>query len=168
MRKSFILFLVFLMVFSVSVLAKSKVKVNLPKGTVYNGIGVGFIAGAPSGLSLKTYLSKETALQAGVSWYYYGAFGASVDYLIHSFDIIEVDKGDVGLYFGGGAFINMYYATYYGYGAGVGVGVRVPLGVCYNFENSPIDIFVEAVPSLSVLPGVWFGIGGGLGARYYF
>lgn len=169
MKKIVLLAVVFL-VFSASVFAsKLNVEINIPKGSIYDGIGIGIIAGAPSGLSVKKFLTHDTAIQGNLSWYYYGAFGLSFDYLIHNFDIIKVEKGELGLYFGPGVFLSMYYMTYYGYtSGGFGAGLRVPLGACYQFENYPIDIFVEVAPSLNVSPAVIFGFGGGVGARYYF
>ena len=168
--KKIVLLAVVLLQFSVSVFAKKlNVQVNIQTGSIYDGIGVGFLAGSPSGLSVKKFLTHDTAIQGSLSWYYYGAFGLSFDYLFHNFNIIKVEKGELGLYFGPGVFLSMYYMTYYGYtSGGFGVGLRVPLGACYHFENYPIDIFTEIAPSINVVPSFGFGFGGGVGARYYF
>jgi len=48
------------------------------------------------------------------------------------------------------------------------LGIRVPFGLAYQFEGSPVDIFAELVPVLSLLPDLGFYFGGGIGVRYFF
>ena len=60
---------------------------------------------------------------------------------------------------------------------GSAIGVRVPLGLSFDFNNTPIDIFVQIVPTLDFLNGDYydryddrthFGFDGSVGLRYWF
>jgi len=42
------------------------------------------------------------------------------------------------------------------------------VGLLYTFQNEPIDIFLEIVPLLELIPDTKFGLDAALGARYYF
>ena len=50
----------------------------------------------------------------------------------------------------------------------VTLGVRVPLGLAYIFSDEPIDIFLEIVPILDLLPQTDFTISAAIGGRYFF
>jgi hypothetical protein len=45
-----------------------------------------------------------------------------------------------------------------------------PIGITYLWDkkDKPMDLFVEAQPTLWVINGLYFTIYGNLGARYYF
>ena len=47
-------------------------------------------------------------------------------------------------------------------------GIRIPVGIDYLFADAPIDIFLELVPIMDLSPKTDFGIGGGIGIRYWF
>ena len=42
------------------------------------------------------------------------------------------------------------------------------MGLAYQFEEAPVDVFAEIAPGLALLPDLGFYIGGGIGARYFF
>jgi len=147
MRKAFIIAL--LGVFSLTMSAQD------------SGFGVGAIFGEPTGLSLKSWLSSKNAIDAAVAWssiddYLY----LHADFLIHNFNVIDVSDGQLPLYFGIGAKV--------GFGNNVIFGARVPIGLDYMFSGAPVDIFVEVVPGLTIVPGIDFDIDGGIGVRYWF
>ena len=48
------------------------------------------------------------------------------------------------------------------------VGIRIPIGVTYIFENKPLDLFIEVVPILDVVPETDLRLNAALGIRYYF
>jgi len=48
------------------------------------------------------------------------------------------------------------------------LGLRLPVGLTYLFDGAPVDLFLEAVPSLDLLPGTSFDLDAALGARYWF
>ena len=74
--------------------------------------------------------------------------------------LLTVSQGALPVYFGGGAYI--------AFSSDLGLGIRVPFGMAYQFEGSPVDIFAEIAPGLSLLPDLAFYFGGGIGARYFF
>jgi hypothetical protein len=71
------------------------------------GFGAGIMLGEPTGISLKNWISKTNAWDAGVAWGFgeNGAFHLHGDYLWHKYDLIKVDKGILPMYYGVGGFI---------------------------------------------------------------
>lgn len=136
--------------FSLSVFAQDK------------GFGLGVIFGEPTGLSAKLWTSERTALDAAVAWSFSGVgwLHIQADFLMHNYDLISVAKGKLPLYYGGGAYL--------AFSSDLGLGARVPLGLAYQFEDAPVDIFAELAPGLALLPDIGFYIGGGIGVRYFF
>jgi hypothetical protein len=126
------------------------------------GFGLGLIFGEPTGLSAKLWTSQRTALDAAVAWSFSGVgwLHLQADFLMHNYDIISVSEGKLPLYYGGGAYL--------AFSSDLGLGIRVPLGLAYQFEGAPVDVFAEIAPGLALLPDIGFYIGGGIGARYYF
>lgn len=126
-----------------------------------SGFGVGAIIGEPTGLSAKSWLSSHDAVDAGVAWSISnGWLHVHADYLRHTFGLIPVEEGQLPLYFGLGAKI--------GFGPDISIGARVPVGLAYLFDGTPLDVFIELVPGLEIIPETKFDIGGGIGVRYWF
>ncbi len=72
-------------------------------------------------------------------------------------------------------------APYLGFGLGVGFNrtidnekfqndwyARVPIGVSWLPNRTPVDLFLEAAPTLVVSPEAVVSLEGNVGARYYF
>ena len=139
-----------LALFSISITAQDK------------GLGLGVVFGEPTGLSAKLWTSERTALDAAVAWSFYngGWLHLQADFLMHNYDLIDVSQGALPVYYGAGAFLT--------FSSELGLGARVPLGLAYQFEEAPVDIFLEIAPGISLLPEIKFYMGGGLGARYFF
>jgi hypothetical protein len=137
--------------------------------------GLGVILGEPTGVSAKLWVSPLTAFDFGLGWsvggdrisdYNGGYNGGSrvhfhMDYLWHWFEAIHSTER-FPLYTGIGGRINTG-AGYDNSGA-----VRGVLGIEWLPHNAPIDVFLELVPSLEVVPSTGFGIDAALGARFYF
>lgn len=125
------------------------------------GIGLGIIVGEPTGLSAKLWTSENIALDAAVAWSFTqnGYLRAHADILWHR-TIIEVDKGELPLYYGVGTKLLL--------SSELGFGVRIPVGLAYQFESAPVDLFVELVPGFELLPGSRLDLDAALGARYFF
>ena len=145
-----IILISFVALFSLSISAQDK------------GLGLGLIFGEPTGLSAKMWTSERTALDAAVAWSFSGVgwFHLHADFLMHNYDLFSVSKGALPVYYGLGAFTT--------FSSDFGLGLRVPLGLAYQFEGAPVDIFAEVVPGLALLPDLAFYIGGGIGVRYFF
>jgi len=127
-----------------------------------NGVGVGLIVGEPTGISGKYWTGSTTAFDAALAWSFVdeNAFQIHADYLFHNIRLITVSEGKLPFYYGIGARLKT--------ANDIKIGVRVPLGLAYLFQNVPIDIFVEVVPILDVIPKTDFQINAALGARYFF
>lgn len=125
-------------------------------------IGAGIIVGEPTGLSFKYWLTEKTALDAGFAWSFVdeNAFQIQADYLIHNFSLIKVSEGKLPFYFGIGGRLKLSHDVI--------LSVRVPLGLAYIFRDEPIDIFLEIVPILDLLPKTDFTISAAIGGRYFF
>ena len=125
------------------------------------GIGLGVIIGEPTGLSAKMWTGDHTAVDAALAWSLVGNgyIHLHADMLMHSF-AIEVDQGQLPVYFGIGAKLDL--------ASNLGLGVRIPFGMAYLFESASIDVFVELVPILNLIPATTFSFEGGIGIRYFF
>ncbi len=124
--------------------------------------GLGIILGEPTGISLKKWTGSRTAIDGAVAWSFSNkdSLHLHADYLVHNFNLIEVEKGRLPVYFGLGARFKLEDRTKF--------GGRIPVGVSYIFEDVSIDIFVELVPMFDLVPDTDFKIAGGIGIRYYF
>jgi hypothetical protein len=137
--------------------------------------GLGVIIGEPSGLSAKLWTSPSTAFDFGLGWSvggdrisrYDGSYNGGtrvhvhMDYLWHSFDAIESSER-FPLYYGIGGRVNT------GAGYNSSAAVRGVIGVVWLPRETPVDIFLEVVPSLQLTSSTGFAIDAGLGARYFF
>lgn len=139
------------------------------------GFGLGVILGEPTGISAKYWTSPMNAFDFGLGWSiggdrigkYNGTYdGRSrvhvhMDYLWHSFDAIRSSER-FPLYYGIGGRINS------GGGYDGSVAVRGVFGIAWLPHNTPMDVFLELVPSLQLTSSTGFGLDAGVGARYYF
>ena len=125
-------------------------------------IGLGIILGEPTGLSAKWWTGKTMAFDAGAAWSFVSGefFQIHGDLLFHDFNLFKVEKGKMALYYGFGGRVKMADVTI--------ISVRVPIGISYQFEKTAIELFLEIVPMLDIVPATEVGIGGGAGFRYYF
>lgn len=148
----------------------------LTAGTAYaqksdNGTGIGIMIGSPTGLSFKTYTSDTNAFDVGLAWSLgrYDAVSIHADYLWHEFDVFEdVENGQLPVYYGiGGRLI--FADDYPDPGdSGAALGARIPVGINYLFDESPIGLFLEVAPIVNIIPSTDFDFDGAIGARYYF
>ena len=127
------------------------------------GFGLGIIVGEPTGLSFKKWSGDTTAIGGAIAW----SFGKKNelhlhgDYLVHNFDVFQVEKEKLALYHGIGGRIKIIKDK-------SRVGVRIPLGINYIFEKASLDIFLEFVPLLDLVPSTNFELNGAIGIRYFF
>lgn len=128
----------------------------------HRGFGLGIVLGEPTGLSAKLWTGSKNAFDFAAAWSFKeeGHMLLQADYVWHNFDLITVQSGKLPFYYGigGGAIFSNDPL----------VAVRVPVGLDYQFENAPVDIFVEIVPILDIIPSTDFDLAGGLGIRFWF
>ena len=141
------------------------VRVNRDSGAHPNmtdRLGLGAMLGEPSGLSGKYWTGPRTAIDGGVAWSTNANndFHLHMDYLIHDFRSLSVEKGSLPLYYGIGGRIKFDNETR--------LGVRAPVGLAYMFANSPLDLFVEIAPILDLAPATELEFNGAFGIRYFF
>ena len=118
-------------------------------------IGIGVMAGSPSGISLKL---NRLHFAIGFSTF------KGENYALHFTNEIpfKIDFGNKNI-------IPMYIGLgIYGEDAGdFGLGLRFPLGMKF-WLNSNLVVFGEITPSYSFLPTTGFHIMGGIGIRLHF
>jgi hypothetical protein len=132
--------------------------------------GLGLIAGEPSGLSAKLWMSHNTALDAAVAWSLFNnnpnenqVLDVHGDLLFHNFHLINVDRGRLPLYYGIGGRIKFSSPDNR-------IGLRVPVGLEYIFERNYVDLFLEVVPLFDLTPANNRGLrwNSAIGIRYFF
>ncbi len=141
--------------------------------------GLGIMLGAPSGLSGKYFYASSTAIDFGI-----GAIGRyrnrdglhfHVDHLWHPVSLISNPSFELPLYIGiGGRYFDFdFNDNRDGYDDGSVLGVRVPVGIAFDFNNVPLDIFVELAFVLDFYVSdydddVDGDLNGAVGIRYWF
>jgi hypothetical protein len=150
MKKNFIIILLTILVFPLSVTAQDR------------GIGLGVILGQPTGVSLKIWTGRSQAFDVAVAWAFdrEEAVHVHADYLFHNFRLFRVEKGQFVLYYGIGGRIKAESRTRF--------GIRIPIGISYLFEKDPLEIFFELGPIMDLAPSTLFRMSTGVGIRYYF
>ncbi len=125
-------------------------------------LGIGFIAGEPTGLSLKSWTGNNNAFDLGLAWSFgrYDAVNIHSDYLWHNYGAFgNIDSGELALYYGIGGRVVLSNDSR--------IGARIPVGINYLIDDSPIGLFFEVAPILNVAPGTNFDVDGGIGVRFY-
>ena len=130
------------------------------------GFGIGIIAGEPTGLSFKSWLSGESAIDAGLGWSFVnkGSLHIHADYL-HHFGGIDVSSGDLPFYIGVGGRLKLKNEDKGS--SDDRIGIRVPVGITYIPSTTPIDLFLEVVPVLDLAPKSSMEFNAAIGIRYY-
>ncbi|HVP91111.1 MAG TPA: hypothetical protein VMS75_07845 [Terriglobales bacterium] len=134
-------------------------------GRAGGNTGLGIIFGEPTGVSFKYWTGRTVAMDAAAAWSFVngGSFQFHTDILFHSFDIFRVEKGRMALYYGFGGRFKTKTDT-----DRARLSFRVPIGISYEFERAPVELFVEIAPMLDLTPKTEGNLGGGIGFRYYF
>jgi hypothetical protein len=127
-----------------------------------HNIGLGIVLGEPTGISFKIWNRQTVAFDAGAAWSIVDEkhFQLHGDLLFHNFGLFRVETGRMALYYGVGARVWFASDTI--------VSLRVPVGLSYEFEKTPVELFLEIVPMLDLIPSTEVGMGGAVGFRYYF
>ena len=146
--------------------------------------GLGLELGEPTGLNGKLFVSRSGAFDFGLGWiydhYYYGdGLHLYGDYLWHPTSLVSTPAFELPFYIGVGLRLwDFHYcvAKVCDYG-GRAVGIRVPIGISFDMNRTPLDIFIQLVPVLDFLGGDYydryrdrahFGIDFSVGIRFWF
>ena len=104
--------------------------------------GLGLMVGAPTALSGKWFYGRSTAFDFGLGvyrkWRDRDGFHLHVDHLWHPVSLTGNASFELPLYLGIGARILDFDD-----GGGNALGVRVPVGLAFDFNRVPLDIFLE-------------------------
>ncbi len=159
---------------------------SMRKFTANKTFGLGLELGQPTGLTGKYFLSESNALDFGVGYiyhsYWYGDDGLHLylDYLWHPASLVSARAFELPFFIGvGGRFWDFDYCRRRGecgYG-GSAFGIRVPLGIAFDFNEVPLDIALNIVPTIDFVSGDYydqyrnrthFGIDVSVAIRYWF
>ena len=131
-------------------------------GVTDNGFGVGFILGAPSGLSASLPMGPGNAVNFLLGYDLSRDANITLlgDYVWRRSDLIPVEIGKVSLYYGPGGRVMLADQTE--------AGIRAVLGIDYIFQDSPIQALFEVCPGVNIVPNTRTSVTGGIGLRYFF
>ncbi|HEY1558779.1 MAG TPA: hypothetical protein VGF94_28345 [Kofleriaceae bacterium] len=147
--------------------------------------GLGLELGDLVGINGKLFVNSNQAIDFGLGDYgyayrYYGDTGGIhlyADYLWHPKVLAKPEAFELPFYIGvGGRFYDFGFACDARGNNCTGAeafGIRVPIGLDFDFNNVPLDIFVQIVPTLDFFSnftnhGVGFDFDFSIGARYWF
>jgi hypothetical protein len=144
--------------------------------------GLGVELGEPSGINGKYFYATDRAIDFGVGdiydYYSYRGVYAYVDHLWHPVSLASTDSFELPFFVGVGGAIWHWedYRNYPLYYNGNSLGARVPFGISFDFNNTPLDIYLQIVPTLHAFVdrpmyydrSLYFFIDGSLGVRYWF
>jgi hypothetical protein len=141
--------------------------------------GLGFELGAPTSVVGKYFLASDRALDFGVGtiYNYFDRSGLHVygDYLWHPVSLASTEDFELPLFIGIGAriwdFDNRLNDGVRDHA--VAFGARVPVGISFDFNTVPLDVFVQIVPVLDFFSGyaahtVFLDFDASIGVRYWF
>ncbi len=136
--------------------------------------GLGLVLGYPAnGLSINYFLSSSSSLQINPVLHVHNrynkdndhsALGGRVDLLFWMPRLESWSAADLHWYWGPGANVGIGL----GDNTDIGVGAELPVGIGLRFHRAPIDLNLEAVPSLYIIHEFYLTVGVALNARYYF
>jgi hypothetical protein len=164
MKKIILLIAVVLLVFGSAAVADVDIAGHRVTDENYagtRGLGIGIVFGETNGISVKNWVNQNHAFQFDANWdLYYGGIGFGVAYLFHNFEMLTSDMNKFPVYIGIKGWAA--FAT-----DNTAAGVQIPLGISWIPKETPIDIFLQVEPGISLIPSVRFAPGGGLGIRYW-
>jgi hypothetical protein len=124
-----------------------------------NKYGLGLIIFDPTGLTVKTWLKKSGAIDGAVGWSAMEGHQLHIhaDYLFYGVRIASDQNVEFSFYLGvGGKIIFQDHDSAW---------FRVPLGIDFFTKKSPLNIFIEIVPSFNFNE---IDLYGAIGIRYLF
>ena len=135
--------------------------------------GLGLELGDPTGLTGKYFVQTDQALQFGVGGVFLfdrTGFNVYGDYLWHPVSLASTEDFELPFFVGVGArFWTFTYADDTRVSA---FGVRVPVGLAFDFNNVPLDIFFQIVPTLDFFShynhSAYLDFDASIGIRYWF
>ena len=148
----------------------------VPKAEAHEGpggpMGIGIGVGAPTGLSLELSSGWRSSFELAVGFDPFDGVGGYAHLVFKGslFDFARGSTAIVPLYLG----LGMFAIDQDGFpDDNLDLGVRVPLGVNFDFQRAPVQLFLEGALLATVVDfgenrDGWFGVGGYGGVRLWF
>jgi len=151
--------------------------------------GLGLELGSLAGLTGKVFLSESSALDFGVGTLFSNGNRSGIihvygDYLFHPISLVSHEVFELPLYVGIGGRYWHFSERFDPFGVELSasvVGARVPVGIAFDFNNLPLDAFIQVAPTLDyyayssnnganmiVSNGLALDVDVSIGARYWF
>lgn len=121
-------------------------------------LGVGVVAGDPTGGTAKLWLDERIAVDAGVGFSGGAAFWGDVLWHDHAL-LPQPAEGKLALYLGAGPRVETSHDGEF--------GIRTIGGLSWRLDKSPLELFAEAGPVFRMTQGGGVGADGGVGVRLY-
>ena len=143
-----------------------------PQGRTF---GFGLILGEPLGATAKIWTSRTNAIALAIGGSYYGSPRIGADYLWHfnafNTPVVNLYAGP-GIVLGFGEYRSGWWYKkdkfyYPDENRSLGVAVRGVMGINVVPRNTPIEIFLEAAPLISISPRSFSAFDLALGIRFY-
>jgi len=128
---------------------------------------IGLRGGEPSGITFKTFINNTNAIEliAGV------AYGFD-NFLITGLYEFEKPTGwapNLDWYIGFGAHLGFWNQDKADeYETSIVLGADVVGGIEYTFDDLPLNIALDLIPSFDIIGGDWFHFKAGISFRYAF
>lgn len=137
--------------------------------------GIGISAGEPTGVSMKYWLNKKAALEGVVGYSIVNYYDYYDDYYYEHYNKRDWKyKRSLYLHLDYLMHHNLVKKLYFTYGVGgkivfhedVVIGMRIPLGLNYIFTEVPLDVSLDIVPVLNLLPATDFRFDPSISLRF--
>jgi|AntRauTorckE6833_2_1112554.scaffolds.fasta_scaffold01112_3 hypothetical protein len=129
-------------------------------------LGIGGELISPVGLSYKISINEKSAITGAFGFFLSDGFNNAIletNYTLYrDNENINIGSGQLHPYFGGGLAFN--FAT----SSDVSVALRVPFGIEYKIDSTPIEIYMDVGPYLVLTDPLSFSLDSSLGFRYRF
>jgi hypothetical protein len=166
MKRTFALLLILLLAAAAAAAAPKPAVKKSSNGIRPGLFELGVYLGQPTGISAKYWINGKNSIDGVAAWGFGGAGSGNLvvaaDYLFNFIDMVQIEKETFPLYVGAGAIMSIDM------GGGISLGARIPLGALYIFRDVPLEISLEIVPGLYLVPATSFSMMGGIGVRYCF
>ncbi|MDP8222645.1 MAG: hypothetical protein P9L99_04740 [Candidatus Lernaella stagnicola] len=133
--------------------------------------GLGLVAGSPTGITAKIFLSDSNALDFDAAWdFYHGGFGATGDYLFHFRDVAGAKAFALRPYIGGGGAFGLRREHPQDHDDDIrtGLAARATGGLAMRFREVPVELSLDLSPGVWIIPTTDLYLGGTLGCKYFF
>ncbi len=140
---------------------------KVPRERQGGPFGIGMALGAPTGLTAKAWLGDWMGVQAAVGGDIgrLGDFAATADYLFH-FRPFATGTTEYSVPIYAGIGVNLSSNSYEDPGS-IFFGPRAVVGTSVLVRELPIELYVEAAPTLLLYQDVTWAVDGQIGVRYY-